>query len=165
METPFPSTTSFGSSVATHRRRKDGDDLSPGYPCLLKKADVRIHPGKDNREAARKCVNQRLAADPDSADALAAAVFENDGLSAAEPKHSKKWRDIALQQAKQAVLLDPYSANAQMAAASADFVSGNCILGKAQGLRAVELNLYEPEIYARLEIGRASCRERGCPYV
>src|SRR3546814_14101246 len=78
-----------------------------------------------------------------------------------------------LQQAKQAVLLDPYSANAQMAAASAAFVSGNCILGKAQGLRAVELNLYEPEIYARLglmlfqcrdlenEIGRASCRERG----
>src|SRR3546814_10073165 len=82
--------------------------------------------------------------------------------------------DIALQQAKQAVLLDPYSDNAQMAAASAAFVSGNCILGKAQGLRAVELNLYEPEIYARLglmlfqcrdPIGRASCRERVCKYV
>src|SRR3546814_18585613 len=85
-----------------------------------------------------------LAADPDSADALAAAVFVNYGLSAADPKHSKKWRDIALQQAKQAVLLDPYSANAQMAAASAAFVSGNCILGKTQGLRAVELNPYEP---------------------
>src|SRR3546814_13894140 len=125
METPFPSTTSFGSSVATHRRRKDGDDLSPGYPCLLKKADVRIHPGKDNLEAARKCVNQMLAADPDSADALAAAVFVHSGLSAADPKHSKKWRDIALQQAKQAVLLDPYSSNPHMPTARAAFVTGN----------------------------------------
>src|SRR3546814_14894061 len=88
------------------------------------------------------CVNQMLAADPDSADALAAAVFVNYGLSAADPKHSKKWRDIALQQAQQAVLLDPYSAHAQMAAASAAFVSGHCILGKAQGLRDVELTLY-----------------------
>src|SRR3546814_18912918 len=91
-----------------------------------------------------------LAADPNSADALAAAVFVNYRLSAADPKHSKKWRDIALQQAKQAVLLDPYSANAQMAAASAAFVTGNCILRKAQGIRAVELNLSEPELYARL---------------
>src|SRR3546814_2967289 len=64
-----------------------------------------------------------------------------------------------LQQAKQAVLLDPYSANAQMAAASAAFVSGNCILGKAQGLRAVELNLYEPEIYARLGLMLFQCRD------
>src|SRR3546814_2710694 len=100
-----------------------------------------------------------LAADPDPADALAAAGFVNYGLSAADPKHSKKWRDIALQQAKQAVLLDPYSANAQMAAASAAFVSGNCILGKAQGLRAVELNLYEPEIYARLGLMLFQCRD------
>src|SRR3546814_309151 len=113
---------SFGA-IATHQRRQYGDDLSPGYPCLLKNAELRIHPGKDNLEAARKCVNQMLAADPDSADALAAAVFVNYGLSAADPKHSKKWRDIALQQAKQAVLLDPYSANAQMAAASAAFRS------------------------------------------
>src|SRR3546814_15171090 len=60
-------------------------DLSPGYPCLLKNAELRIHPGKDNLEAARKCVNQMLAADPDSADALAAAVFVNYGLSAADP--------------------------------------------------------------------------------
>src|SRR3546814_20808013 len=79
------------------------DTLFP-YATLFRS----IHPGKDNLEAARKCVNQMLAADPNSADALAAAVFVNYGLSAADPKHSKKWRDIALQQAKQAVLLDPY---------------------------------------------------------
>src|SRR3546814_2848238 len=46
-----------------------------------------------------------------------------------------------------------------MAAASAAFVSGNCILGKAQGLRAVELNLYEPEIYARLGLMLFQCRD------
>src|SRR3546814_18008779 len=112
-------------------------DLSPVYPCLLKNAELRIHPGKDNLEAARKCVNQMLAAAPDSADALAAAVFVNYGLSAADPKHSKQWRDIALQQAKQAVLLDPYSANSQMAAGIAAFVRGNRLLGQAKGPRAV----------------------------
>src|SRR3546814_12314332 len=98
-----------------------------------------------------------LAADPNSADALAAAVFVNYRLSAADPKHSKKWRDIALQQAKQAVLLDPYSANAQMAAASAAFVSGNCILGTTPGLLAVELHPFEPEIYARLGLMLFHC--------
>src|SRR3546814_20722709 len=100
------------------------------FRSLLKNAELRIHPGKDNLEAARKCVDQMLAADPNSADALAAAVFVNYRLSAADPKHSKKWRDIDLQQAKQAVLLDPYSANAQMASASAAFVRGNCKIGK-----------------------------------
>src|SRR3546814_13581885 len=46
-----------------------------------------------------------------------------------------------------------------MAAASAAFVSGNCIVGKAQGLRAVELNLYEPDIYARLGLMLFQCRD------
>src|SRR3546814_16555024 len=46
-----------------------------------------------------------------------------------------------------------------MAAASAAFVSGNCILGKTQGLRAVELNPYEPEIYARLGLMLFQCRD------
>src|SRR3546814_20789065 len=96
------------------------------------------------------CVNQMLAADHDSADALAEAVFVNYGLSAADPKHSKKWRDIALQQAQQAVLHDPYSAHAQTAAASAAFVSGNCHLGKARGIRAVDINHSSPVLYARL---------------
>src|SRR3546814_10995843 len=86
---------SFGA-IATHQRRQYGDDLSPGYPCLLKNAELRIHPGKDNLQAARKCVNQLLAADPAPADALPATVFVNYGLSAPVPNHSKKCRHSAL---------------------------------------------------------------------
>src|SRR3546814_16687226 len=66
---------SFGA-IATHQRRQYGDDLSPGYPCLLKNAELRIHPGKDNLEGAGQSGNQQRAAQPHSASAVAAGSDE-----------------------------------------------------------------------------------------
>lgn len=143
--------------IATDQRKQLGGTVEPGYPCLLKSAEFRFRLGKANLATASDCLQQMLATKPENAEALAAAADLNFRLASLEPGRARALKALARDQAKRALLLDPYSAQSQIVSATAAFVDGNCQSGKAQGLRALELNPYEAEYRARLGMALFQC--------
>lgn len=147
---------SFGV-IATDQRQAYGERIDPGYPCLLKNAELRMRLEKGELAVARRCLAQTLAVTPDSPSALAASADISYRVALANPRQAGTLKALAQDKAKQALLLDPYSAQAQMASATSAFVNGNCLSGKVQGLRAVDLNPYEAEYQARLGMQLFQC--------
>lgn len=145
--------------IATDQRKMFGSDIRPGYPCLLKNAELRYILDKENFPAARKCLTEMLASNPDSPAALAVAADMNYRIAARTTRNREQLIATARQQAKRALLRDPYSPQAQIVSAVAAVVDGNCPSAKAQGLRAIELNPYEPEYQARLGILLFQCND------
>ncbi|MBK5265199.1 MAG: hypothetical protein JJE34_08215, partial [Alphaproteobacteria bacterium] len=99
---------SFGA-IATHERQFHGDNIAPGYPCLLKNAESQIWLNKDNLNAAHMCLTQMFRVDPNSPAALAAAVDVDYRLALMKPDQRSKYFTLAHAHAKRAILLDPYS--------------------------------------------------------
>ncbi|MCF8709910.1 tetratricopeptide repeat protein [Rhizorhapis sp. SPR117] len=132
----------FGA-IATHQRQFYAGYTGGGYPCLLKNAESQIRFTKDNLNTAHTCLTQMLRVDPNSPTALAAAVYMNYRMALINPDQRSKYMALAHAYAKQAILLDPYSPEAQMASALMAGIDGRCTLGKTQALRALALNPYE----------------------
>lgn len=150
----------FGA-IATDQRKLQGSDIRPGYPCLLKNAELRLGLGKSSLPAARKCTEAMLAAAPHSAAVLAAAADVNYRLAVHEPRQAGRLRALGQRQARRALALDPYSPQAQIASAAASVIDGNCLSARVQGMQAVELNPYEAEYQARLGMLLFQCSQPG----
>lgn len=140
---------SFGV-IAAQERQNLGSAAPPGYACLLKAAEYRIWYSKEVLEASRKCLDETLALEGNSVPAtLAASATVNARLAKFVPQRARTLRAEAEAQANRALLLDPYSAEANMISATLATKAGRCPLAKNLGRRAIELNAYEPEYYAR----------------
>lgn len=139
---------SFGI-IAAQERQHFGKNVGPGYSCLLKNAEFRMSLDIADLEASQKCLDQTLAADQSSPAALAASVVLNSRLAALHPKDARRFRAKAQAHAKAAMRLDPYSPDANMASAVLAYREGRGSLGKELATRAITLNPYEAEYYAR----------------
>lgn len=139
---------SFGI-IAAQERQHYGTKVAPGYSCLLKNAEFRMSLDPADLEASRNCLNQTFAINRSSPAALAASTAVNYRLSKLNPEEAATLRAKAQAHAKAAMLLNPFSPDAEMASAKVALVQGRCSLGKAMALRAIDLNPYEPENYAR----------------
>lgn len=157
LQSPIANIIGAFGVIATDQRKSLGADVRPGYQCLLKNAELRLRLGKSDLPAARKCLEHMLAATPDAPAILAVAADVNYRLAVHQPHRANKLKALAQNQAKRALLLDPYSPQAQIASAAAAVIEGNCLSAKAQGLRAVELNPYESEYQARLGMMLFQC--------
>lgn len=149
---------SFGA-IAAQERQRYGTRIAPGYSCLLKNAELRMGFSQADLEASSRCLRQTLAAQPAFPTALAASAGLNYRLAIVRPDQAASLRERARAQVRQALLLNPYAADVQIVSAALEAAEGRCALAKMQGLRAIELNPYEPEYHAFLGLLLFQCGE------
>jgi tetratricopeptide (TPR) repeat protein len=146
--------------IAAQERQRFGPTIGPGYACLLNNAELRVSLDLADIKASHKCLEQTLALDRNSPTVLAASAAMHYRLSTLEDGQSeaaKTLRARARADAEAAIRLDPFSPDAQMASARIAFTEGRCSLGRAQALRAIDLNPYEPEYYAHTGMHLFAC--------
>ena len=150
---------SFGI-IAAQERQHHAATMQPGYVCLLKNADYRLWYSEQILQKSRKCLDQTLALENGASPLiLAASAIVNSRLSRFRPQEAPRLMASAETQAKQALLLDPYSPEANMVSATLAMKNGSCLLAKDLGLRALELNPYEQEYYARVGMILFQCND------
>ena len=150
---------SFGI-IAAQERQHHAAAMQPGYVCLLKNADYRLWYSEQILQKSRKCLDQTLALENGASPLiLAASAIVNSRLSRFRPQEAFRLMARAEIQARQALLLDPYSPEANMVSATLAMKNGRCLLAKDLGLRALELNPYEPEYYARVGMILFQCND------
>ena len=134
-----------GGIIAQHQRKLIGDDLSPGYPCLIAYDSFRQNRDPALRPDLEKCLQASLKQYPDEPLLLQALSFLE--LSRPRPNSmmplvpTARGRDLA----EAALRNDGTSALAQIAVARSAWARGNCPRAIAFARRAVESNPLEPD--------------------
>lgn len=134
-----------GGVIIQHQRKLIGQDMSPGYPCLVHYDVFRQRRAPQQRPALQACLAQSLEAYPDESLLLQALSY----LELSRP-HRAKLAPLAATQrgrelAEAALQYDGESSLAQIAVARSALVRGNCSRSIAFARRAVESNPLEPD--------------------
>ncbi|MDM7957258.1 hypothetical protein [Blastomonas sp.] len=134
-----------GGLIAQHQRKLLGNDMSPGYPCLIQYDAFRQRRDPALRVALEACLTRSLEAYPDEPLFLQALSYM--ALSSPQPGRqtpllpSERGRAMA----EAALQFDGRSSLAQIAVARSALARGNCPRAIAFARRAVESNPLEPD--------------------
>ena len=144
--------------IATNERAERGDDVSPGYSCLLRVAQYRQHRTEALLKDARRCIDRTIELDPANAAALAnAAMFVIDEIIDSRSTAVRKPLERADTLAAKAVTADPFSPSAHLALARVALYKGNCPAALRSGLQAVRLNSFDPMIQTYVGMFMMDC--------
>lgn len=136
--------------IATDQRARFTDPAAPGFPCLMLYHDYRRTHDRALRDTVNRCLEQTSQLDPARANILSARSFMAYDTSRLDPANAPALRRSGAKLARAAVLADPFSGAGHYALASAFYFEGRCALGKASGLRSMEMNPYSAEKMATL---------------
>lgn len=134
-----------GGLIAQHQRKLIGNDLSPGYHCLIQYDAFRQRRDPSLRPALEACLTRSLELFPNEPLFLQALSYL--ALSAPQPNRqapltaSERGRTLA----EAALQFDGRSSLAQIAVARSALARGNCPRAIAFARRAVESNPLEPD--------------------
>ncbi len=134
-----------GGLIAQHQRKLIGDDMSPGYPCLIQYDAFRQQRDPALRPALEACLNRSLKIYPDEPLVLQALSYL--ALSTPQPGRQTPLvpSDRGRALAEAALEFDGRSSLAQLAVARSALARGNCPRAIAFSRRAVEGNPLEPD--------------------
>lgn len=131
--------------IAQHQRKLMGNDLSPGYPCLIAYDVFRQRRDPAERPQLNACLKASLDRYPDEPLILQALSF----LELTQPRKGSKVPLTATPRGRElaeaALRADGKSALAQVAVARSALARGNCSRAIAYARRAAESNPLEPE--------------------
>jgi len=135
----------MGGVIAQHQRKLIGNDLTPGYPCLIAYDSFRQSRDPGQRPALKKCLEASLERYPDEPLLLQALSF----LELTQPRKGSRVPLRATSRGRElaelALRSDGKSALAQIAVARSALSRGNCPRAIAFARRAVESNPLEPD--------------------
>lgn len=134
-----------GGVIAQHQRKLMGNDLSPGYPCLIAYDVFRQRRDPAERPQLDACLRNSLERYPDEPLILQALSF----LELTKPRKGSKVPLMATPRGRElaeaALRADGKSALAQVAVARSALARGNCSRAIAYARRAAESNPLEPD--------------------
>lgn len=134
-----------GGVIIQHQRKLLGQDVSPGYPCLVQYDGFRQRRAPEKRLMLEQCLARSLEAYPDEPLVLQALSY----LELSRPQRAKPAPLVATQRGRElaeaALQYDGKSSLAQIAVARSALVRGNCPRSIAFSRRAVESNPLEPD--------------------
>ena len=134
-----------GGVIIQHQRKLLGQDVSPGYPCLVQYDGFRQRRAPEKRLMLEQCLARSLEAYPDEPLVLQALSY----LELSRPQRAKPAPLVATQRGRElaeaALQYDSKSSLAQIAVARSALVRGNCPRSIAFSRRAVESNPLEPD--------------------
>lgn len=134
-----------GGLISQHQRKLIGNDMAPGYPCLIQYDAFRQQRDRAMRPALEKCLAQSLKMYPNEPLFLQALSY----LALSSPTPTRQTPLIASERgrtlAEAALQFDGRSSLAQLAVARSALARGNCPRAIAFARRAVESNPLEPD--------------------
>lgn len=134
-----------GGVIIQHQRKLLGQDVSPGYPCLVQYDAFRQRRAPEKRRMLEQCLARSLQAYPDEPLVLQAMSY----LELSRPQRAKPAPLVATQRGRElaeaALQFDSKSSLAQIAVARSALVRGNCPRSIAFSRRAIESNPLEPD--------------------
>jgi len=147
--------------IATEQRATLDDSYAPGFPCLLQFETYRRERMEPRRELLEGCLAETLELQPRVTPAVAAQSFlELDRARLFQPGGGRNY-EAAEAKARAAIAINPYSADAQFAMARVAAAQGQCARARAHGLRATDLNPYNPDIMAMVGRYLTQCGDLG----
>lgn len=134
-----------GGVIIQHQRKLLGEDMSPGYPCLIAYDSFRQSRDPAEREAVTRCLEATAKLFPNESLVLQAQSFlelsRPRGNSRVPLTPTARGRDLA----EAALRNNGTSALAQIAVARSAWARGNCPRAIAFSRRAIESNPLEPD--------------------
>lgn len=133
----------FGVIAQRERALRSERDTAGGYGCVLEFDSYFRWRNPALREGVMACVERAVAAEPNSAIALAAAsALQYDPTITGSTQPA---RALGAQLARRAVAADPNSAEAHVADMRVAVIAGQCRRGREIGARVASLNPYNAE--------------------
>lgn len=145
--------------IASDQRARHNHDFAPGYACLLQLDQYRRNRDHDLAPELDRCLRATLAIDPHQPAAIAgrALLLLDEARFYGPPQVDASRLERAATLAGQAVAVDPYSPEAQFAAAEVAFTAGSCGRARESGRRALSLDSYDPDLLGRVGRIFADC--------